>query len=302
MITSIPSYPSLEGKVCLITGATSGIGLVTAAALAGLGARVALTGRRPSRLQAALSHIRTQHPQAKLHAFQADFADLSQVERLASDILEKFERLDVLVNNAGAYYNRRHPTPYGEMERTLVVNHLAPFLLTQRLLERLQASAPARIVNVASGAHIYATLDFDDLGFRRGYFGMRAYARSKLANILFTYELARRLQGSGVTVNAVHPGQVATDIWRTNFPVVGPLIKGFVRLTGLTPEQGADTVIYLAASPEVEGVSGKYFVRRKPVRSSLLSYDEDAARRLWQVSEALCCLTSAKDFTKHARK
>jgi NAD(P)-dependent dehydrogenase (short-subunit alcohol dehydrogenase family) len=281
------SYPSLTGKTCLVTGATSGIGLVTASALAGLGARVVITGRRLPRIDEALVRIRAQHPQADLHALPADFADLAQVERLAADFTARFERLDVLVNNAGAYYNRRHAAPYGEVERTFVVNHLAPFLLTQRLLERLKASAPARVVNVASGAHVYDNLDFNDLGFRRGYVGMKAYARSKLANILFTYELARRLEGSGVTANAVHPGQVATDIWRTNFSILGPLIQGVIRLTGLTPEQGADTVIFLAASPEAAGVSGKYFVRRKAVRSSPISYDEEAARRLWEVSEAL---------------
>lgn len=281
------SYPALTGKTCLVTGATSGIGLVTALALAQLGARVVITGRRQPRIDEALSRILAQTPGAAVHALQADFADLAQVERMAAVFKEKFERLDVLVNNAGAYYNRRHPTPYGELERTLVVNHLAPFLLTLRLLDLLRASAPARVVNVASGAHIYDRMNFEDLGFRRGYIGMKAYARSKLANILFTYELARRLEGSGVTANAVHPGQVATDIWRTNFFILGPLLKGAIRLTGLTPEQGADTVIYLAASPEVEGVSGKYFVRRRAVRSSPVSYDEETARRLWQVSQTL---------------
>ena len=284
------SYPSLHGKTCLVTGATSGIGLVTAGALAGMGARVVLAGRRPARIEDALQQIRVQHPGAEVHALLADFADLAQVERLAADFKARFERLDLLVNNAGAYYNQRHTTPYGEMERTLVVNHLAPFLLTQRLLDLLRASAPARIINVTSGAHIYDSMNFDDLGFRRGYVGMKAYARSKLANLLFTYELAHRLEGSGVTANAVHPGQVATDIWRTNFFLIGPLLKGLIRLTGLTPEQGADTLIYLAASPEVEGVSGKYFVRRKAVRSSPLSYDEDVARRLWQVSEDLTAI------------
>lgn len=280
-------YPSLHGKTCLVTGATSGIGLVTAAALAGLGARVVITGRRPARLDDALRSIQARHPDAEVHALLADFADLAQVERLAGDFILRFERLDVLVNNAGAYYNRRHPTHYGELERTLVVNHLAPFLLTLRLLDRLRHSAPARVVNVASGAHAYDQMNFDDLGFRRGYIGMKAYARSKLANLLFTYELARRLQGSGVTVNAMHPGQVATDIWRTNFFLIGPLLKGLIRLTGLTPEQGADTLIYLAASPEVEGMSGQYFYHRKPVRSSPLSYDQGVAQRLWQLSEQL---------------
>jgi NAD(P)-dependent dehydrogenase (short-subunit alcohol dehydrogenase family) len=287
MVNPIDTYPSMSGKTCLVTGATSGIGLVTAAALAGLGAQVVITGRRAERIEEALRRIRSEDPNAAVEHLQADFADLAQVERLTDEFLARFERLDVLVNNAGAYYNRRHATPYGEMERTLVVNHLAPFLFTQRLLDLLRASAPARIVNVASGAHIYDSMNFDDLGFRRGYIGMKAYARSKLANILFTYELARRLQGSGVTANAVHPRQVATDIWRTNFLLIGPLLKGAIRLTGLTPEQGADTLIYLAASPQVEGVSGKYFVRRKAVRSSPLSYNEEVARRLWQVSAEL---------------
>jgi retinol dehydrogenase-14 len=278
-------YPNMNGKVCLVTGATSGIGLVTAGALAGMGAEVIITGRREQRIKEALRLIWEQNPQAVVHALQADFADLAQVEALSAEFKARFERLDVLVNNAGAYFNRRHPTPYDGGERTLTVNHLAPFLLTCRLLDLLRSSAPARIVNVSSGAHTYATLDFNDLGFKHGYIGMKAYARSKLANILFTYELARRLQGSGVTVNVMTPGQVATDIWRTNFSVLGPLLKGMIRLTGLTPEQGADTLVYLAASPDVEGVSGKYFVKRQAVRSSLLSYDENLADQLWQVSE-----------------
>jgi NAD(P)-dependent dehydrogenase (short-subunit alcohol dehydrogenase family) len=277
-------YPNLSGKVCLVTGATSGIGLVTAAALAGMGAEVVITGRRLQRIEQALRSIREIHQQAVVHALQADFADLAQVDALAAEFQARFQRLDVLVNNAGAYYNRRHLMP-GGVERTFYVNHLAPFLLTCRLLDCLRASAPARVVNVSSGAHVYAKMDFGDLSFRSGYFGMQAYARSKLANILFTYELARRLQGSGVTANAVHPGQVATDIWSTNFSILGPLLKWLIRLRGLTPEQGADTLIYLAASPEVEGVSGKYFVRRQAVRSSPLSYDEELARQLWQVSE-----------------
>jgi retinol dehydrogenase 14 len=277
-------YPNMKGKVCLVTGATSGIGLVTAGALAGMGAEVIITGRREQRIKEALRLIWEQNPQAVVHALQADFADLAQVEALSAEFKARFERLDVLVNNAGAYFNRRYLMP-GGVERTFYVNHLAPFLLTCRLLDRLRFSVPARVVNVSSGAHVYASMDFGDLSFRSGYFGMLAYARSKLANILFTYELARRLQGSGVTVNVMTPGQVATDIWRTNFSVLGPLLKGMIRLTGLTPEQGADTLVYLAASPEVEGVSGKYFVKRQAVRSSPLSYDEDLAHQLWQVSE-----------------
>jgi NAD(P)-dependent dehydrogenase (short-subunit alcohol dehydrogenase family) len=172
MIDPSNSYPSLSGKTCLVTGATSGIGLVTACVLAGLGARVVITGRRQARIDDAIRHIQAQNPGTEIHALLADFSDLAQVERLAADFLERFERLDVLVNNAGAYYNQRHATSYGEMERTLVVNHLAPFLLTRRLLDRLRSSAPARVINVASGAHVYDNLDFNDLGFRRGYIGM----------------------------------------------------------------------------------------------------------------------------------
>jgi len=154
-------------------------------------------------------------------------------------------------------------------------------------LETLQGSAPARIVHVSSDAHKYDRMDFDDLGFQRGYAGMKAYARSKLANVLFSYELARRLAGSQVTVNALHPGHVATDMWRTNFPLVGPALKWVMGFFALTPEQGADTAIYLASSPEVEGIGGKYFVNRQPVHSSPLSYDEEVAQRLWRVSENL---------------
>lgn len=204
---------------------------------------------------------------------------------MAAAFKERFDCLDVLVNNAGTYFNRRHIKDGVEM--TFLVNHLAPFVLTNLLLEVLIASAPARIITVSSDAHKYDQMNFDDLSFKRGYFGMRAYARSKLANILFTYELARRLQGTSVTTNVVHPGQVATNIWRTNFGVFGPLLKWLIGLSALTPQEGADTMIYLASSPEVEGVSGKYFVKRQAMPSSPLSYDEEVAEKLWQVSTAL---------------
>lgn len=279
----------MKDKVCLVTGATSGIGKATATALAARGAQVVIVGRRLPRIQAALKHIQSATGNDTVQYLQADFADLRQVAALAAAFKERFPRLDVLVNDAGAYFNGRHDTPYG-VEMTFLVNHLAPFVLTNHLLDIIQSSAPARIVNVASGSHWQSTMDFDDLGFKRGYFGMNAYARSKLANILFTYELARRLQGSRVTVNALHPGYVATDIWRTNFPVVGPAFKWFTSLFALTPEEGADTVIYLASSPEVEGVTGKYFIKRQVMPSSPLSYDENVARRLWQESERMAGL------------
>ena len=277
---------SMRGKVCMVTGATSGIGQVTAAALAMQGAHVIVVGRNRAKAQQVVGEIRRQSGNDAVWYLLADFSDLQQVRELAAAFSAQYSQLDVLVNNAGTYFNTRHPAP-GGVEMTFHVNHLAHFLLTNLLLETLTASAPARIVNVTSRAHEYDNMDFDDLGFERSYFGMKAYARSKLANLLFTYELARRLAGSGVTVNAVHPGGVATDIWRTNFPVLGPAIKWVMSLFALTPEEGADTLIYLASSPDVEGVTGKYFVEREAIASSPLSYDEQVAARLWEVSEEL---------------
>ena len=277
---------SMRGKVCMVTGATSGIGQVTAAALAMQGAHVIVVGRNRAKAQQVVGEIRRQTGNDAVWYLLADFSDLQQVRELAAAFSAQYSQLDVLVNNAGTYFNTRHPAP-GGVEMTFHVNHLAHFLLTNLLLETLTASAPARIVNVTSRAHEYDNMDFDDLGFERSYFGMKAYARSKLANLLFTYELARRLAGSGVTVNAVHPGGVATDIWRTNFPVLGPAIKWVMSLFALTPEEGADTLIYLASSPDVEGVTGKYFVEREAIASSPLSYDEQVAARLWEVSEEL---------------
>ncbi len=277
---------TLTGKVCLVTGATSGIGKVTAATLASMGATVVITGRRQPRISSALQELRAQTGNENIHALQADFSDLKSVKALAESFLASFDRLNILVNNAGSYYNRRYMA-LQEVERTFLVNHLAPFLLTGLLLNTIKSSAPARIVNVSSGAHIYDTMDFNNLGFQNGYIGLKAYARSKLANILFTYELARRLGDSGVTANAVHPGQVATDIWRTNFFIIGPVLKWMVGLKGLTPEQGADPLIFLACSPEVEKLNGKYFNRRKIAQSSPITYDEEIALRLWNVSERL---------------
>lgn len=277
---------NLEGKVCLVTGATSGIGKITATALAGQGAEVVISGRNQQKAKETVQRIRSETRNDAVHYLLAEFSDLEQVRALATSFKERYPQLDVLVNNAGAFFNRRRETPYG-VEMTFLVNHLAPFLLTNLLLETLKSSAPARIVTVSSDAHQYATLDFDDLEFRHGYVGIKGYARSKLANLLFTYELARRLTGAGVTANAVHPGHVATDIWKTNFPLIGPVLKWVMGLFALTPEEGADNSIYLASSPDVEGVSGRYYVKREPVESSFLSYDQSVAQRLWEVSEKL---------------
>ncbi len=286
MVENATSNQTLRGKVCMVTGATAGIGQVTATALAAQGAHVIVVGRNRAKAQQVVGEIRRQSGNDAVWYLLADFSDLEQVRELAAAFTAQYSQLDVLVNNAGTYFNTRHPAP-GGVEMTFHVNHLAHFLLTSLLLDTLTASTPARIVNVTSRAHEYDSMDFDDLGFGRSYFGMKAYARSKLANVLFTYELARRLAGSGVTVNAVHPGGVATDIWRTNFPVLGPVIKWAMSLFALTPEEGADTLIYLASSPEVEGVTGKYFFEREAIASSPLSYDEQVAARLWEVSKQL---------------
>jgi NAD(P)-dependent dehydrogenase (short-subunit alcohol dehydrogenase family) len=276
----------MGGKVCFVTGATAGIGKATALALAAQGAEVIVGGRSRQKAAAIVREISLKTGNEKVSYLLADFSDLRQVRAAAGTFQEQHARLDVLINNAGGFFNRRHETVSG-VELTFLVNHLAPFLLTNLLLETLVASAPARIVNVSSAAHHYATMDFDDLGFEQGYSGMKAYARSKLANLLFAYALARRLDPGQVTVNALHPGHVATDIWKTNFPLIGPVLKWVMGLFALSPEEGANTVIYLASSPEATGITGRYFIEREPVDSSPLSYDEQVGQRLWAVSEAL---------------
>ena len=271
-------------KLILITGATSGIGQTSAQALAEQKHEIIIVGRSPAKTAQVTETIRKQTGNDKVHFLLADFSDLGQVRDLANQVKQNFPPLDVLVNNAGAYFNRRNKTPYG-VEKTFLVNHLAPFLLTNLLLDHLQDHA--RIVNVASDAHQYGKIDLNDLYLNRFYFGFLAYARSKLANVLFTYELARRVKDKHVVVNALHPGHIATDIYKNDFSILGPALKWFMGLFILTPEQGADNTIFLAVSPKVEGVTGKYFVKREAVSSSPLSYDEDLAKRLWEVSERL---------------
>lgn len=279
------------GKVCLVTGATSGIGKVTASVLASRCAEVIVTGRSLEKIENTVQKIKSETGNGAVHGLLADFSDLDQVRDLAGNFKALFSRLDVLVNNAGSFFNTRRETQYG-VEKTFLVNHLAPFLLTNLLLDTIQASGEARIVNVSSDAHRYGSINFDNLGFKKGYVGMKAYARSKLANILFTYEAVRRLGESSITVNALHPGHVATDIWRTEFSFVGPALKRVMGLFALSPEEGADNTIYLASSPDVEGVTGKYFVKREAAESSPLTYDEDLAKRLWEISEELTSITS----------
>ena len=280
----------MQGKVCLVTGATSGIGLVTARRLAGQGARVVLVGRNPAKCEAAVAQIRRETGNQETESLLADLSSQQQIRELAQKFRERHARLDVLVNNAGGIWSRRELTVDG-IEMTFAVNHLAYFLLTNLLQDTLKVSGTARIVNVASRAHRNATLDFDDLLGERSYGGWKQYCRSKLMNLLFTYELARRLDGTGITANALHPGWVATGFAGNNgWP--GRLLYLAARLFAIGPEEGARTVVYLASSPEVGGVSGRYYVRECAVSSSPASCDEAAQQRLWLLSQEMTRLPS----------
>ena len=281
---------SLAGKVCMVTGATSGIGKVAARELAKRGAVVVVVGRNEARSKATVNQIRQQTANASVEFLLADLSSQQEIRRLAREFESRYPRLDVLVNNAGAIMLSRRESVDG-IEMTLALNHLAYFLLTNLLLDTLKSSAPARIVNVSSNSHERAKLDFDDLQNRRRYWGFRAYAWSKLENILFSYELARRLEGTGVTVNALHPGLVGTNFLANN-GALGRLLKMLVVIKGISPERGARTSIYLASSPELETVTGRYFFQEQEVPSSSASYDEDAARRLWQLSAEMTGLAA----------
>lgn len=281
---------AMTGRVCLVTGATSGIGRATAQALAAMGATVVVVGRNQSKTRAAVDQITQATGRSSTTMLLADLSSQSQIRDLAGMVLDRYPQLHVLVNNAGAVYSERLTTLDG-IEMTFAVDHLAYFLLTSLLLDRLKASASARIVNVASDAHKNASIDFTDLMGERRYRAFRAYGQAKLANILFTYELARRLAGTGVTANCLHPGVIATGFGHNNggllhlgLRVARPFLK--------KPEQGAETSIFLASSREVDGVSGQYFVDKKPSTSSPASYDEASARRLWEISVQMTGLPS----------
>ncbi len=279
----------IEGKICVVTGATSGIGLVTAEHLAAMGAQLVLVGRDKAKGDAALRRITRRAPGAHAEIHYADLARMDDVRRLGRE-LAALPRIDVLVNNAGAIFRRRQATPDG-LERTFALNHMAYFLLTALLRERLAAAAPARIVSVASEAHRGVTLDFDDLQSARRYNGWTAYRRSKLCNILFTRELAHRLQGTGVTANCLHPGFVASSFGDNNEGVFRIALAIAKRLFAISEEQGAATSVYLASSPEVEGMSGLYFDKCRPRMPSTPAQDDGAARRLWEESARLAGLS-----------
>lgn len=278
--------PSMMGKTVLITGGTGGIGKAVAIGLASIGARVGITGRDRARAQQAAVNIARESGNMGLDVFVTDMSSQTEVRRLAGEVLSAYPRLDVLVNNVGGFWAHRHMTADG-LEHTFALNHLAPFLLTNLLLERLIASTPARVVTVSSGAQSMGKVDFDDLMGKEGYSGQRAYNQSKLANVMFTYELARRFEGSGVTANVLHPGMTNTalsaeDPARKMAPIVAAM-RPFMR----SPKKGADTAVYLASSPDVEGVTGQYYINRKAKKSNKSSYDSVTTTRLWQVSADL---------------
>ncbi len=287
----------MAGKTVVVTGAAGGIGRATVSGLAMLGARVALIGRNRERVEAAATEIRCATGNPAVDAFAADLSSQAEVRRIAEAVLAAYPRLDVLVNNVGGFWATRHLTADG-IEHTLAVNHLAGFLLTNLLLDRLKASARARVVTVSSGAHATGSVDFEDMQGGRAYSGARAYDQSKLANVMFTYELARRLEGTGVTATVLHPGVVSTGFGAEDpsavFRFLVPLMRPFMK----SPERGAATSILLASSPDVEGVSGTYFAGGRPRASSRSSYDVESAGRLWQVSADLVGLVDSAGHTR----
>ncbi len=282
----------MKDKICLVTGATSGIGAATALGLATLGATVVIVGRNADKCSREARKIQRKTGNKSVAFLVADLSIQSDIRRVAHEFNQHYERLDVLVNNAGGYFHERRLSADG-LEMTFALNHLAYFLLTHLLMENLQASGTARVINVASRDHRAGQIDFDDLMAEKHYDRHKAYAQSKLANILFTYELARRRGGAGATVNALSPGLVRTNLGANN----GWLRKKFLNLISrgrISTDEGADTPIYLASSPDLEGITGRYFIKRKETPSSDASYDRPVAERLWTVSEALTNLPCPK--------
>jgi retinol dehydrogenase 14 len=286
----MPEPGPMHGRTVLVTGGTGGIGRATATGLAALGARVAITGRDRGRAEAAVAEIQADGG-PPVEVFIGDMSAQGDVRRLAAEVLRALPRLDVLVNNVGGFWNTRHVTADG-LERMFALNHLAPFLLTHLLIRRLQESAPARVVTVSSDAQRLGRINFDDLQGERSWSGQRAYNQSKLANVLFTYELARRLEGTGVTATVLHPGVVRSGFGAEDPGRIQRVIAPFARWVMKSPEEGALTPIHLASSPEVEGVTGQFFANRRPRASAKRSYDLDDARRLWEVSTHLVGLDS----------
>lgn len=276
---------NMQGKVCIVTGANSGIGKATALGLAHMGATVVLVCRDQIKGEEAQNEIKEQSGNDAIDLMLADLASQESIRQLAEYIQEHYQHVHVLINNAGvAHLTRRETIDGCEME--FAVNYLAPFLLTHLLLDKLKASTPARIVNVSSSFHKSGSITMDDVQSEKTFRHMR-YGQSKLALVLFTYELARMLQGTGVTANCLHPGFVATNIGQNGEGPVGRRIIKLISRLGMSPEEGAKTSLYLASSPEIEGVTGKYFVKRRPVRSAPISYDESLQRQVWEETTKL---------------
>jgi retinol dehydrogenase 14 len=295
-MTAAMENANMRGKICMVTGASSGIGKATALGLAKLGAAVVMICRDSGRGQAALEEIKAESGNASVELMLADLASQSAIRQLAADYERTHNTLHVLVNNAGIITPQRTLTVDG-IEQNFAVNHLAYFMLTLLLLNMLKASTPARIINVTSPAESFGKINFADLMAEQKFNAMVVYAQSKLANVLFTYELARQLAGKGVTVNCLSPGAVQTNIFNDLGGFFG-LMTRLTRPFASTPEQGAQPSLYLATSGEVEGVSGKYFDKQKPKQSSKASYDTTLAQRLWQVSAELTGLESAEPVSE----
>jgi retinol dehydrogenase 14 len=283
------SSVNMTGKICLITGGNSGIGKATAVRLAKMGATVVIVSRNKEKGETALTDIIAKSGNKNVELILADMSSQDSIYKLAEEFKGRHEKLHLLINNAGVYLTKRSETEDG-LESTFAINHLGPFLLTSLLLDTLKASAPSRIVNVTSDAHKGAKIDFDDLQGEKKFSGWQAYGRSKLAMILFTHELAKKLEGTGVTVNSAHPGVVRTNFAKNNGGIV-MLGFRFLGIFFISPESSAKRILYVATSRDLDGVTGKYFTKMHETRSSPESYDDDAARRLWLVSEQLAKLS-----------
>jgi NAD(P)-dependent dehydrogenase (short-subunit alcohol dehydrogenase family) len=284
--------PDLQERVIVITGATSGIGQIAAGELAGMGARLVLVARDRTRGESALAYLRDAGPRTKHTIHYADLSSIAEMKRAASEIAAAEPRIDVLINNAGALFGSRRQTPDG-LEMTFATNHMSYFVLTLGLADRLRATPGARVVNTASDAHKGAKLDFDDLQTTKNYRGFAVYGRSKLCNILFTREIARRWRDTGVTVNCLHPGFVATRFGDHSGGTFSRVIR-VAKWFAISPEKGARTIVYLASSTEIANTSGAYFYKCKPAEPTQEAQDDESAKRLWDESSRLAAITEPR--------
>ncbi len=280
---------TMKNKICVVTGATSGIGKETAKALAVMGAHVVLIGRNPKKCRATVNSLKQQTGNPQIDYLFADLSDLNQVRKLASELKQNYPHIDVLVNNAGAYFKKRRYESSDGYEMTLALNYLSPFLLTSLLVDSLEKSEQGRVINVSSNAHFKGEIRLDDLQSKQAYNGFDAYAQSKLALVLFTYELARRLKNTNISVNALHPGLVATNFGKNNGWLLF-YVRRLIKRHEISAEAGAKTCIYLASSLDVSKITEGYFIDDKQVKSSDISYDQKLAKHLWEASETLIAL------------